>query len=304
MILVTQGFEQGIGPEVFIKAILCLPKKTRNLISFFCEEKTLFETCKIVGAKPEQILTSGVHFHLFKRRVFTPQSTQSLSLALENIDSNLDVLLTLPTKKDQLTSHGTHLLGHTEYFRKKFKSNNLSMVFKNQSHYLLLLTDHMGLIPAVKSINSKLIYNKISITLTELQKYFLLPKKVVFSGINPHAGEFGLLGNDSRIIGPAIRDLKKKFPSVEFIGPLSGDAIYNSNQINNSLFVFAHHDQGLGPFKTKFGLSGWNITLGMPFLRVSPDFGTAPNLYGKNIASYMGIVDIIENSINLQGHLV
>lgn len=302
MILVTQGYEQGIGPEVFLKAALCLPKKSRNLISFFCEEKTLFETCRIIGARPEQILTSGVHFHLFKRRVFSPQSTQSLSLALENLNPHLDVLLTLPTKKDQLTSNGIHLLGHTEYFRKKYKSNNLSMVFKNKNHYLLLLTDHMGLIPAIKSINTKLIFNKLSITLSELQKYFDLPKRVVFSGINPHAGEFGLLGNDSRVFNPAIKELKKRFSSVDFIGPLSGDAIYNSNEVNNSLFVFAHHDQGLGPFKTMFGLSGWNITLGMPFLRVSPDFGTAPTLYGKNIASYMGIVDILENSILLQGH--
>ena len=177
------------------------------------------------------------------------------------------------------------------------------MVFKNKNHYLLLLTDHLPLAQVTKTITSKLIAEKTTLSLNGLSKYFEKINEVIFSGINPHAGEAGLLGRDRSVFDPAIKVLGQKFKNTKFIGPLSGDTIYSSIGPWSKMFVFSSHDQGLAPFKGRFGLHGWNITLGLPFLRISPDFGTAPDIFGQNVAHYLGLVEIIKESLKINKRL-
>lgn len=261
MIYVTEGSQDSINNEIFNKAFICLNGELRSKIVFCSSRKSVLD---------------------------------ALNYAINNIKMK-DILVTLPATKNDFGGFS----GHTEFFRDKYQNKNLPMVFKGLTYNALLLTDHIPLKEVTKKITVKLIVNKVSKTLEEFPKYFHDISEVVFSGINPHAGEDGILGDDEVKINEAISDLKKIFPLVKFKGPMAGDTIHFEKQTPGKLFVFAHHDQGLGVFKAQNKLFGLNITLGLPFLRVSPDHGTAKELKNKNQANYLGLYWLFENLIKI-----
>ena len=123
-------------------------------------------------------------------------------------------------------------------------------------------------------------------------------KEVYFSGINPHCGEDGNISITDIIINAAIKKLVLSFPDIDFHEMLPGDTLHFSIKNKEQLFVYAFHDQGLAPFKLKYGLTGINLSLGLPFKRVSVDHGTAFNLYGKNQANYNGMLYLLDEVKN------
>ena len=107
--------------------------------------------------------------------------------------------------------------------------------------------------------------------------------EVYISGLNPHAGENGLLGNEENEILDAIENLRELYPRIIFEGPIPGDGIHlqKTKKQAHQLYVYMYHDQGLSPFKQKHGLVGLHMTFGLPFLRMSVDHGTGFEIYGK-----------------------
>ena len=209
-----------------------------------------------------------------------------------NIISKNDIFLTLPSNKSEILLENVLVPGHTEYFRKYFSNNNLTMNFLSKSENVLLLSDHISISEVQNYLTHSNILNKVSTSLDNFPSNRDL-KEVFFAGINPHCGESGQISTFDRILDQVIIDLRAQYLHIKFHRPLAADTLHFKFNNSEQLFVYGHHDQGLGPFKLKNGLIGINLTLGMPFKRVSVDHGTAVDLHGKNIANYQGMLFLL-----------
>ncbi|MBF0311928.1 MAG: 4-hydroxythreonine-4-phosphate dehydrogenase PdxA [Oligoflexia bacterium] len=303
-IYIAQGHEKSIGLEILLKSLSCLsPEEIKKfcLITFHSSLADVFATIKLGEKNKKHIPAKFIK----ENDSLLPQTTQSLLECLRLIKASKSkkksILLTLPTSKDQLILNGKLLKGYTEFFRTYYHNPNLPMVFKGPYTNVLLITDHIPLVEVVK-LSEELIFEKIKITLENFPQYFSPIEEVVLSGINPHAGENGLLGNnEEKNIINAISKLKKLFPKVSFIGPVSGDTLFFHKKSNNKqLFVYMYHDQALSIFKSLYGIIGLNITLGLPFLRLSVDHGTAFELYGKNQANYLSALYMLKTALEIK----
>lgn len=304
MIYITQGHELSIGPEVFLKAFCLLPDSSKSDFTYIGTQdclKTQLDFLKIPHSfsGPNLIFSnSTLKCHFIPKRNL-PASTQALEAALPLIRKK-DILLTLPTSKDQIFYNGKSCTGHTDFFRKYYKVKDISMVFSSPSDNILLVTDHISLKDVAKSITEKIIVDKINLTLKNYPKFFHGFEEVLISGINPHAGEGGLLGKEDQKIDAAIEKLKVAFKKIKFIGPLSGDSLhFHKNPDKRQLRVYMYHDQGLVSFKERNGVIGLNISLGLPFLRMSPDHGTAFSLFGKNQANCLGLYYLLIKALEV-----
>ena len=295
MIYVTQGHESGIGLEIFLKSFLLLSKDQKSKVRLIVNTKDFSKNIKALNLSQKQF---GDLILIENKTTTVFSSTNSLLTALELIQSN-DILVTLPTSKDQLIYNNNFFAGYTEFFRSYFNNKNISMTFKGLNQNVLLITDHIALKDVSVIINKELITKKISLTLDNFKKYFFAFDEVVFSGINPHVGEKGILGSEDFCINEAIEELEIKYGKI-FKGPFSGDVlhIYKKSYIKQ-LFVYMYHDQGLAQFKSHYGLIGLNITLGLPFLRLSVDHGTAFDLYGKNKANISGMLYLFQQAFEV-----
>ena len=207
-------------------------------------------------------------------------------------------ILTLPLNKKKINQNiNIKFLGQTEFFTKKDKKKYSNMMFLFKNIIFVSLTTHISLNKINKYLGKQnYIYNKLLILLNTFQNDFKINNpKFLISGINPHAGEEGLMGNEeNKYIIPAIKKINRKKIIID--GPISADSIVNKNNIEKyDCIIFNYHDQTLIPFKMLSKFSGINYTSGLDIIRVSPDFGTAYNIIGKNIAK----TDSIINCFNL-----
>ena len=302
MILVTQGHEHGVGLEVFLKSLLRLPKNICNEIILYTSKEILIENLRILNWTYE---IDNHYLNFFEKKIKIvepshselPQSTSSLLAAIKDIDGDKDVLLTLPTSKDQLIWKGVKKAGYTEFFRSFFKESNIAMIFKGIEGFTLLLTDHIPLKEVPTSISSELVLNKFKTVIKGLTKYFNTPREFIIAGINPHAGEGGLLGNEENNLIAGLKSARLEYPHINFQGPLPGDTLhFEAKNRESKVFVYTYHDQGLTSFKEKNGLLGINLSLGLPFLRLSVDHGTAFHIYGKNKVDSSGCLFTLQEA--------
>ena len=300
MLFVTQGHEKSISFEVFLKSYLLLSKADQSKIKYFVNINELQENCKLLNLSFRSegnkyfIENDSINIVPIKKGN-SPLTTLALEKALKTINEK-DILITMPSSKDQIFFANKPCSGHTDYFRKKYENQNIAMLFKNNWENLLLLSDHIPLKKVSMELTSEYIENKVALTVNNYQKYFSNLEKVVFSGINPHAGENGLIGDEDKNISLVIDKLSKSFPNIFFEGPLAADSMH-LNKDSSILKVFAYHDQGLTYFKSQYQFIGANVSLGLPFLRLSVDHGTAFELFGKNQANYMGCYDLFKMAI-------
>ncbi len=290
MIFVSAGHEEGIGLEVFLKSYLLLSKTQQKKFHLICNEDVLkrnLELCNISLAH-DPLQTTFV--------TKTPLSTSALAKAIE-LCSETDILLTLPTSKDQLILNGKMVAGHTEYFRKLYNCP-VDMFFKSKDSNVLLISDHIPLKEVTNYVTTERIQHKVKLCVDNYEKYFNKLKNIYLTGINPHAGEGGILGTEESVINDAITHLQKNLKQ-EVIGPLPADGLLVSTDFEaEKLFVYMYHDQGLAPFKSLYKTIGANISLGLPYLRMSVDHGTAFELYGKNQANYMGCYYVMKLALS------
>lgn len=301
MIYVTQGHEKGIGLEVYIKSLFSLPKKYHHYFKLICFHKSLEQTLKTLNfsydLNDNDLITPFgiIHTH----NLLLNSTTESLS-CLQYVFNKInpqDSWLTLPTSKDQLIDQDAQYLGHTDWFRKQ--SNlpvAMNFIFNNLK--ILLLTDHIPLKNVPQALSTQEIISKVELSLKSA--FYSNIEKVIFSGINPHAGENSLLGKEEENIVEATQVLSKKFPHITFSNPIPADSIFiTSNSVSKStLYIFSYHDQALSMFKAQYGTIGINLSTGLNFLRYSPDHGTAFSLYGKNTAQYQGMTYLLRHLIH------
>jgi 4-hydroxythreonine-4-phosphate dehydrogenase len=272
MIYITQGHERGIGLEVFLKSALLLSQSSINTLTLICNNHSLLETLKTLPfdfeLSHDELSYCGIKIHIEDESISESQSALDLGMKICEKEKG-SILFTLPTSKDQLDGFA----GHTEYFRHIYKNSFLPMYFYGPDYQVMLISDHVPVHKLSKLIDQKYLNEKITTTLDSMKKWKIPLKRVLLSGFNPHAGENGILGNEEDELKSLLPKLKQKYNDLEFSGPIPADTMVFSLKDHSDLLVYWYHDQGLGVFKGHHGLIGANITLGMPFLRMSVDHG-------------------------------
>jgi 4-phospho-D-threonate 3-dehydrogenase / 4-phospho-D-erythronate 3-dehydrogenase len=208
-------------------------------------------------------------------------SLQSATKALEN--KYIDAVVTAPINKNNIQREDFSFPGHTEYFTTQFEANDSLMFLVNDELRVGVVTGHIPLTSVGESITRERVTRKLNLMLNSLKQDFGIQKpKVAVLGLNPHAGEEGLLGaEEENIIKPVIEQVRKNGNLV--YGPFPADGFFGMMHYRKFDGVLAmYHDQGLIPFKTIAFQTGVNYTAGLPVIRTSPDHGTAYDLAGKN----------------------
>ena len=183
--------------------------------------------------------------------------------------------------------------GVTEYISKKFKIKNFSMLIYNKDLSVSPITTHLPISRVSKKIEKKIIVSKILLISDFYKKYFLKKPKIAITGLNPHCENFFELSEETKIIKPAIKVLKNK--KIDIKGPFPADTIFlKQNTKKFDVVVGMYHDQVLAPIKALYNFNAINITLGLPFLRVSPDHGPNYNMIGKNKSNPQSLTDAIK----------
>ncbi len=206
------------------------------------------------------------------------QATQALK------DGYIQGLVTAPIHKKNIQSPEFAYSGHTPYFKAFFGVSDVAMLMVAENMRVGLVTEHVPVSEVVAKITREAIISKLKIIHSSLQKDFGVDKpRIAVLGLNPHAGDEGLIGNEEEtIIKPAIKEAKH---SMMVFGPYSADAFFARGQFERFDAVLAmYHDQGLIPFKSLALGEGTNYTAGLPAIRTSPDHGTAFDIAGKDKA--------------------
>ena len=182
-------------------------------------------------------------------------------------------------------------LGVTEYISHSFKQKKFAMLIYNENLSVCPITTHLPLSQISKKINQKLIKEKI-VTVNNFYKKFLgFKPKIGVTGLNPHCESVLNFNEDEKIILPAIKSLKKK---IKVQGPFPADTIFLSNNRKKfDVIIGMYHDQVLTPIKTLFEYDAINITLGLPFLRITPDHGPNEKMIGKNKSNPVSLIKAI-----------
>ena len=184
-------------------------------------------------------------------------------------------------------------LGITEYLTKKFLVNKSAMLIYNKELSVCPVTTHLPLKLVTKKINKKIISDKIKLINSFYKKKFSIIPRIAVLGVNPHCESVLKQNEDDVIVRPLIKKLIKSNYKVS--GPHSADTIFlKKNRTKYDVILGMYHDQVLTPLKTLFEHDAINITLGLPFIRISPDHGPNKKMLGKNISNPLSLIRAIE----------
>jgi 4-hydroxythreonine-4-phosphate dehydrogenase len=213
----------------------------------------------------------------------------------------LDAIVTAPLNKKYFQEAGYSFPGHTEFLAHLSGASEIAMAFLTERLKVVLATIHLSLREAIESLTSELVYRKLRILLTEFPRLGLPCSKVAVAGLNPHAGESGIMGTEeSERIVPAVRRAAGDFPSSRIDGPLPADTLFwRACNGEFDVILAMYHDQGLAPIKLIGFGETVNVTLGLPFIRTSVDHGTAFDIAGKGIARHESMNSAIRWALRL-----
>jgi len=228
------------------------------------------------------------------------------------LSDQIDAMVTAPLSKKGLHLAGYDFPGHTEFLAYLTATQKFAMMFISDRYKVVLVTTHLALSEVAKAISKKLILEKIILAEEALKKYFGVKKpKIGVCALNPHAGEGGIFGTEEKkFILPAIKLAQKR--GIKTFGPYPSDTIFRMVSLSNhsippsaglslsprlsqgfDCIVAMYHDQGLIPLKMGGVGNAVNVTIGLPIIRTSPDFGTALDIAGKGIADPKGMINAI-----------
>ena len=211
---------------------------------------------------------------------------KSLQAAAEALrDNKIHGLVTAPLHKKNVQSADFPFTGHTPYLKQVFGVQDVLMLMVAENMRVGLVTEHVPLAEVSKHITKEKIHSKLRILKESLRKDFGIDKpRIAVLGLNPHAGDEGLVGKEEEeIIRPAVIEARKN--DLLVFGPYSADAFFaQGNHEKFDAVLAMYHDQGLIPFKSLAKGEGVNYTAGLPGIRTSPDHGTAMDIAGKNKA--------------------
>jgi 4-hydroxythreonine-4-phosphate dehydrogenase len=203
----------------------------------------------------------------------------------------LQAIVTAPVSKQSWELAGVGWAGHTDYLNHLYPE--AIMFFWSENMKVALYSHHISLQRAIEKVRKKPLSDFFIRLYDNLKKFEFPHLEFLVSGLNPHAGEQGLLGSEEKDeIIPAIQDAQKR--GLPISGPYPPDIVFRSSLNNPGKIVIAlYHDQGLIPFKLQAFKQGVNLTLGLPFVRTSPDHGTAFDISGKGLADPQSMIEAV-----------
>ena len=318
VILITAGDPASISTEITIKAIETQKiKKNINLVVI--TDPTLVEEYKkLVRSNIKiNVIKDEIKFSDYKDNYFNvipiklnniveygKPNVKNFTFTKFSIIKTIEVhnksiasaIVTNPINKYIMYKSGFNFEGHTDFLGSlSTKKKNPVMMLVTNGLKTLPLTIHVPLKNVTQLITKDLINTKIKIAVEDLKTFFDIKKpSIIVTGLNPHAGENGDLGDEEiNIIKPAIDELKK-LTNIYITGPVSADIAFSPYKRNNyDLAVCMYHDQALIPIKTLDFHNGVNVTLGLDFIRTSPDHGTAFDIAGKSLANPESLISAI-----------
>jgi 4-hydroxythreonine-4-phosphate dehydrogenase len=306
-LVITPGDPDGIGPEVTAKAIHALSAELKNhaLVIVgssapFRRYQDLLKHNEIVFFEPPKRSSPG-----YQAGWAIETATQFVMAAPQN-----RVLVTGPISKERLQEGGYFFKGHTDFLADLTRTRDVTMMLANDLFKVTLVTNHCALVDVAKNITAARLHT------TFMQSYAfakdLLGKKnprIAVLGLNPHAGENGILGKEEKkIIIPAMAAFAKKYPNAKLSGPHSADGFFANEAAlpapkRHDVIVAMFHDQGLIPVKLSDFSNSLNMTLGLPMIRTSVDHGTAFNIAKKNKADPSSMIYAIRKAIHYRNTL-
>lgn len=299
-IAISPGDPAGIGPEICLKSLQEInnPKdfeligdidfyrklsKDLNLNLSFEETLHTKNSILVKNIKLDSEVVSGSPNVLNSKYTLDVLLTGSLGA----INKEYAALVTGPINKKIINDYGFEFSGHTEFLADISQTKNVVMLLANSKVKVALLTTHIPLNKVSESISTKKIIETIKILNENLKRLWKIKNpKICVLGLNPHAGEGGFMGSEEiEIIEPAINALLSEKICVE--GPISADTAFIKEKTSKyDAYLAMFHDQGLPVLKSMGFGDSVNITLGLPFTRISVDHGTAYELAGKNKADF------------------
>ena len=300
-ILIVPGEKKSIFFEIFFKSIKS--KKIVSPLILVCSKKILDKEIKKYkfNMKIELInLTQIIKKRFNEKRLYVIDINNHnsktyiqdcFSLAFKIIKQGLsNKLLNGPINKSK-TLKKKHL-GMTEYIAKNFNQKKFAMLIYNDNLSVCPITTHLPLKLVSKKITKKLIKEKIR----TINKFYIktlgFKPKIGVVGLNPHCESVLKFNEDTKIVLPTINSLRKK--NIKVSGPYPSDTIFMKNNIKKfDVIVGMYHDQVLAPIKTLYEYDAINITIGLPFLRVTPDHGPNEIMVGKNRSNPLSLIKAI-----------
>ena len=306
-IIIVAGEPNSVFLEIFFK--VTKNKKIKSPIILICSKKILNLQMKILKIRRrincldilklkkynldnKSINLIDVEFN--QKKAFEKISNKSkpyidscFKIAFHLIKSNYsNKLINGPVSKNNFLNNKT--LGITEYISNKFSIKKNAMLIYNKDLSVCPLTTHLPIKLVVKNINKKSITEKIKLIVNFYKKNFTKNPKIAILGLNPHCESIEKFNEDEKIIKPAVKYLIKSGYKVS--GPYSADTIFlNENRKKFDVILGMYHDQVLTPLKTLFEYDAINITLGLPFIRISPDHGPNETMLGKNLSNSLSL---------------
>ena len=277
------GDPAGVGPELLAEATKQLRQPSKGL------EVGLGVRFEVIGDPLP--LNAG-----YPDRAGSLRAIASLEEAAGRaVSGELAAVVTGPVSKKQLHEAGFSFPGQTEFFAARAGVENFAMLLTGGPLTVALVTAHVPLKEVATLLSTSEIVRVGGLLAAFLRRRGMASPRIAVAGLNPHAGENGDLGDEEeRVIAPAIPLLRDGNPDAEFSGPWSPDTIFwRTSQGEFDAVLCMYHDQGLIPLKLLGFHDGVNVTIGLPFIRTSPDHGTAYELAGKGIArsdSFMAAV--------------
>jgi len=304
---ITMGDPSGIGPEIILKSLFCSEIQSICSPVIYGDAEILNEAKKLTGIKNELKIISVTNLDKNDLSIGNPSVKggeasilyirEAVKQALEGI---IDAIVTAPISKESIHLAGSIYPGHTEMLKDLTGARNVAMMFEGGDFRVVLVTIHCALSEVPKLITQNRVFDAIELTHNSLVELFNIPSpKIVVCGLNPHAGESGIFGNEEiEHIIPAVR--KAKDLGIDVTGPLPADTIfYRARQGIWDAVITMYHDQGLIPFKMLSFDDGVNVTLGLPIIRTSPDHGTAFDIAWRGKANPSSMIAAIKVAVNL-----
>ena len=319
-VAISIGDYNGIGIEVILKTL-----QEKEITEFFTP--VIFGSTKLLSFQKDRLKFDRINFqgihdasqivdgkinvvNLWKDQIDVhfgkvtkeagQHAYQSLKAAAQSVvDGFADVLVTAPINKDNIQSEEFHFPGHTEYLGDVWGGKPL-MFLVSEKLRVGLVTQHIPISEVAKQINPKNVYAKIQqIHKSLIEDYAISKPKIAVLGLNPHAGDNGLLGSEEKeIITPVIERCINENQLV--FGPYPADSFFGPSNLDAFDAVLAmYHDQGLVAFKTISFDEGVNYTAGLQYVRTSPDHGVAYDIAGKGIANEESFKEAIFTAIEL-----
>ncbi len=319
VLAVTMGDMNGIGPEVILKTLTLNPHPDAGILLFACREVLHFyaglsnispfwedsggfaaegndtfpkTTDSIPVPDAGQVILISPDTLSEKIQPGTVSaiagklSMQAVAASVAVCQCNLaDAMITAPISKEAIHLAGFQVPGHTEYLAELTGTDHVGMMLANKTMRIGLATIHTPIKEVAGLLSSDRIRQQLQLHFHALTNFFgITDPRIAVLGLNPHAGDGGVLGNEEQeIIIPALDYLHRQGIRVD--GPWPADGFFGSKSYEKYDLVFAmYHDQGLIPLKLSGFGDGINITVGLPIVRTSPDHGTAFSIAGKNRA--------------------